>query len=486
MLYYNLSETRKSADWIAILLYALLVLMGEVSIIGACGNVSSFTDIFSFSQFYGKQLVWIGCASAIAFAMLKIDAKIFLVFSYFIYACAVALLVVTIAVATEIKGSRSWLVLGPVSLQPAEFAKFATALALARYMSRYDFNILKLKHFSMVCFILFLPVVCILLQNETGSALVYSIFILVFYREGLPDFFLFLFCWVIFLFILILRNASVSFDSGEQLGNVLAYGAIIVAEVVMTMLKEPNKRMWRIMFLCEFVVMFLVWVFNQFEWYHINYEYALMFLIGAGALFHLGCFLLYMAKRKIHLLISGILIFSVAYSFSVNHIFTEILQPHQQMRIKVTLGIEDDPYGAGYNVNQSKIAIGSGGFFGKGFLNGTQTKLRYVPEQHTDFIFCTVCEEFGFLGALSVVLLYLALIYRILYLAEHQKTEFSRIYGYCVACIFFFHLLINIGMVIGLMPVIGIPLPFFSYGGSSLWSFTILLFIFLCLDKNNK
>ncbi len=485
-MYRNLSETKKSADWIVIILYVLLVLMGEVSIIGACGNVTSFADIFSFSEFYGKQLVWILCAFAIAFSILKIEAKTYLVFSYVFYVCAILLLIVTIGVAPEIKGSRSWLVLGPVSIQPAEFAKFATALALARYMSRYDFDILKTRHFLISCAILFLPIVCILLQQETGSALVYSVLILVFYREGLPDFFLFLFIWVIFLFILILRNSSVIFDSGEQLGNLLAYGFILLAQIVITLLKEPNKKIWRVLALVNLGVMLAVWLFNLFGWAHIDYEYVLMGLIGAGALFHLGYFLSFIMKRKLHLLIAAVMIGSLGYSFSVNYIFTEILQPHQQMRIKVTLGIEEDPYGAGYNVNQSKIAIGSGGFSGKGFLNGTQTKLKYVPEQHTDFIFCTVCEEFGFLGALAVILTYLALIYRLLYLAEHQSSRFSRIYGYCVACIFFFHLLINIGMVIGLMPVIGIPLPFFSYGGSSLWSFTILLFIFLCLDKAEK
>jgi rod shape determining protein RodA len=403
-------------DRTLVLLYLTLVLMGWVSIYAAVYN-EEHGSIFDLSQSYGKQMLWILTSLIIGFLVILTDAKFFNAFAYPIYIGTILLLIVVLFFGTEIAGSKSWFQIGEFRLQPAEFAKFATNLALAHYLSALDFDKRKRKSQIIPILILIIPALLILLQNDTGSAIVYSSLVLVLYRQGMP-------------------------------GSILLLGLAVVILTIMALL------------------------FNQ---------YIVITVIGvllAGFIFFI--------RRTLRNILSVTAIFIVATLFvlSVDYAFEKVLEDHQKTRINVLLGKQIDLKGAGYNVNQSKIAIGSGGFWGKGFLNGTQTKFNFVPEQSTDFIFCTVGEEWGFAGTFVVVLLYLLLCIRIILLAERQRSEFSRIYGYGVASILFFHFFVNIGMTIGLMPVIGIPLPFFSYGGSSLWAFTILLFIFIKQDSN--
>lgn len=403
-------------DWTTVWLVIILVLMGWVSVYSSVFD-ETHSSILDISQRYGKQMIWIVAAGVIAFVIMLTDAKVFNAFAYFIYGLSILVLLAVLVFGTEISGSKSWFQVGGVALQPAEFAKFATCLALARYLSSYatDFNILQTKIVATA--IIFIPALLVLLQNDTGSAVVYVALILVLYREGLS-------------------------------GYVLISGVILVVLFIMTLL------------------------INQ-------YWMTLVLTVLAGLLYYYNKLL----KKRWWILI-GIWLASVAFVFTVDYVFDNFLEQHQKTRINVLLGKELDPRGAGYNVNQSKIAIGSGGLIGKGFLQGTQTKYNFVPEQSTDFIFCTVGEEWGFVGSTVVVGLFVFLLYRLVRMAERQRSDFSRIYGYGVVSIVFFHFLVNIGMTIGLVPVIGIPLPFFSYGGSSLWAFTILLFIFIKLDAN--
>lgn len=479
----NTTSVFRYLDWPTVILYTLLVLFGAVSIYAASYDFDH-ASIFSFDEFSGKQLRWIGLSFFISFIILLTDFRMYEAYAYPIYGILILLLIVTIFVAPDIKGSRSWLVLGPMSLQPAEFAKFATALALAKLFSSYNFNLnARPINYVKALFIIFLPIALILAQKETGSALAYIALFFVLYREGMSGLVLAAALCAVVFFVTTVKyvdEVMLSLSGGQlavfimiQVGMVLMTaiycGAIVVAR---------NLLLWFL--LTDGIVTLLSSLCVAFSG-----VLAFMIIIGV-ALVYLA--VIYMAKlRDRSMLITiGAAILSVAFMFSVNKVFDDILQPHQQQRIKVSLGIEEDLRGAGYNVNQSKIAIGSGGFAGKGFLNGTQTKLKYVPEQHTDFIFCTIGEEEGFVGASVVLLMFLILILRILAIAERQPTTFARVYAYCVASYFIFHLAINVGMVIGLCPVIGIPLPFFSYGGSSLWGFTFLLFILLRLDASRR
>ncbi len=405
----------QNIDWMLVSLFIVMVIMGWLNIYAAVYN-EEHSSIFDLSQSYGKQTLWIGGACILALMILVIDGKFYAAFSYAIYAVFLLLLMSTFAFSRDVKGSFGWIDIGAFKLQPAEFAKFATNMALAKYLSTLDIRMQDTRTKLISTIILGIPAVIILLQNDTGSALVFGAFIFVLYREGLS-------------------------------GNILLLALVSVALFVLALLVKSTT---------------LIGV-----------------LIGIALLFIL---LVRKNKRNIIVIASGALI-AVGMVYSVDYVYNEVLQTHQRTRIDVLLGKELDLKGAGYNVNQSKIAIGSGGLFGKGFLQGTQTKYDFVPEQSTDFIFCTVGEEWGFLGSLIVIGLFMALLSRIIFVAERQRSQYSRIYGYGVASIIFFHLMINIGMTIGLAPVIGIPLPFFSYGGSSLWSFTILLFIFIKLDS---
>ncbi|MFZ4741163.1 MAG: rod shape-determining protein RodA [Bacteroidales bacterium] len=402
-------------DWVMVGMYAMLVFMGWLNIYAAVYD-ENHKSIFDFSQSYGKQLIWIATSALLALLIMAIDPKFFSQFAFGIYGFFLLLLIVVLVTGKTTAGSKSWFEIGGFGLQPSEFAKFACNLALAKFLSSTDIHIKEMKTKVYATLILLVPALLILLQNDTGSAIVYGVFILVLYREGLS-------------------------------GNILVFGLIIA------------------------VLFVLALIVNQFILSGIVLVLALTFIY-------------YIRKNRRGIItVVSFLILTISFIFIVDYVFNKVLQDHQRQRIEVLLGKDIDLKGIGYNVNQSKIAIGSGGFIGKGFLNGTQTKFNFVPEQSTDFIFCTVGEEWGFIGSLVVVGLLIGLLIRIVIAAERQRSPFSRIYGYGVASILFMHIFVNIGMALGLLPVIGIPLPFFSYGGSSLWSFTILLFIFIKQDS---
>ena len=470
-------------DWLTVLLVATIMVCGWFSICGASADLDN-PDLFSFATRPGKQLVWILCSFAIGATVLFITQNFFDSYAYIIYGLLLMLLVVTIFVASDTKGSRSWLHLGPVSLQPAEFAKFATALALAKFVDRYDFNSNRIKDIILACAIFVVPMLLIVCQNETGSALVYMAFLLVLYREGMTGSVLLIgFCAVLF-FILEIKFSPVSFgDQPFQVGTWLVLTIIQLLEALMIWLMSRNRNLTlTVLGIGTGGMLIGLAVSLSIVPFKVTWLQAALIVITSA-------YIIFRAFKDMahkYILVAVFAIGSVGYLLSVNYAFNEILQPHQRTRINVILGLEDDPKGAGYNVNQSLIAIGSGGLTGKGFMKGTQTKLKYVPEQDTDFIFCTVGEEQGFKGSVFVLLLYLGLLLRLIFLAERQSSVFGRVYGYSVVSILLFHLFINIGMVLGITPVIGIPLPFFSYGGSSLWGFTILLSVFLRIDCERK
>lgn len=468
----------KKIDFSIIIIYAILVISGAISIYAASYNFDN-ASLLDFSEFSGKQFCWIGLSFAIGVAILLVDNWFFDTYAYLIYAIVCLLLVLTIFIAPNIKGSHSWIVLGPVSLQPAEFAKFATALALAKLFSAYNFSLnTKFSNYLKAGAIIFTPIILILLQNETGSALVFTSLIFVLYREGMSGLILFAGLMAIVIFVVSLKYSSIMIF-GIPGGEFIVLTIILLTVLGMTIFYSKTTACPRNVFLTYISTTIVYSVLYLF-----NIQLNAYWLLFTTMLITFSYLLWEMAKKgaKKILVIITFAISAVAFLFSVNYVFSNVLGNHQQMRIKVALGIEEDLRGAGYNVNQSKIAIGSGGFSGKGFLNGTQTKLKYVPEQHTDFIFCTIGEEEGFIGSSAVLIAFLFLILRVIHIAERQRTAFGRIYAYCVASYLIFHVGINIGMVIGLCPVIGIPLPFFSYGGSSLWGFTILLFTLLKID----
>lgn len=473
----------KTIDWTTIILYLILVVSGWFSICGASYEYGN-PDFFDFATFSGKQLVWICCSFGLGFVLLMLEERMYDMFAYLIYAAIIVLLVVTIFIAPDTKGSRSWLILGPVSLQPAEFAKFATALVLAKYMSAYSFSIRRKKDMMVLLGVILLPLLLIVAQKETGSALVYLSFFLVLYREGMSGVILFAGLCAVIYFILGIRFDNVYLpESATPLGEYLVLSLVLIFTSGMTMVYTKHKEFIRLIWFTAIPPILLAYLSSL-----IFPTFNTIWILWIASAWVIG-YLFYLSLREryySYALIGLFSLFSIAFLYSSNYVFDQVLEPHQQIRIKVVLGMEEDLAGAGYNVNQSKIAIGSGGVFGKGFLNGTQTKLKYVPEQHTDFIFCTVGEEQGFVGASFVLLVFLVLLLRLISLAERQPTTFGRVYGYSLLSILLFHIFINIGMVLGITPVIGIPLPFFSYGGSSLWGFTILLFIFLRLDAGRR
>jgi len=470
----------KSVDWVTIALCIALMIFGWFSICGASYDFSE-TDFFSFDSRAGKQLVWIGLALLLGTVLLNIEKKYYEMYAYLLYGAFLALLVVTIFIAPDTKGSHSWLVLGPVKVQPAEFAKFATALALARQVGRYGFTFQNRSHFITCLAIIVVPMLLIIAQAETGSALVYLAFFLVLYREGMTGSFLLIGVSAILFFVLGISQADNTFahiPTSVGIFVVMALIALITALMVRIYARDSRRAL---LIVVVTVVATLVATLSARFFVPFNVGIVQVVLCIIIALYLVVVYVV--ERRATYLFIALFAIGSVGYYYSCNYVFENVLADHQQKRIKVVLGMEDDIKEAGYNVHQAKIAIGSGGLTGKGFLNGTQTKLSYVPEQETDFIFCTIGEEQGFVGSVGVLLLFGALILRLLVLAERQGIgRFARVYGYSVVCILTVHLLINVGMVIGLMPVIGIPLPFFSYGGSSLWGFTILIAIFLRMD----
>jgi rod shape determining protein RodA len=458
-------------DWLTIVLFLVMVTFGWMNVFAATRNEATTGNLLDFSQRYSKQFYYILTALMIGVVALAIDSKVWSFFSVPIYVAALLILPITILIGREVNGARAWIFIGSFTLQPSEFVKFATALVVAKFLSRYNFQIHKPRSLLLIGLLLGIPFILILLQKDTGTALVFLIFALVLFREGLS--------WV-----------------------VLFVAALMIALFVLTMLVSPPVLLPAI----SIIALGLTWLYQRnFKFFNIGaamlgglfgMAYLASNYLGEGLslsrLFFIASFIafliwLYIIVRKKHqplLLILLTWIGAIVFIFSVDFIFHEILQEHQQSRINNILGLESDPLGRGYNLNQSKIAIGSGGFLGKGFMQGTQTSLSFVPEQSTDFIFCTVGEEWGFLGSLAVLGMFSGLIIRLIVLAERQRSAFSRIYGYSVASILFFHFAINIGMTIGIVPVIGIPLPFFSAGGSSLWAFTLMLFVFLRLDTD--
>ena len=474
----------RTIDWTTIFLYLLMVVSGWFSIYGASYDFDQATSMFDFSGRAGQQMVWAITAVILAFCILLIEADWYEVFAYWIYILIILLLIITIHIAPEIKGSRSWLVLGPVRLQPAEFAKFATALAISKVMNQHKFQLRVPENFVILLGLIFLPMLLILAQKETGSALVYLAFFILLYREGMTGSILLVGFSMVVYFIMGIKFDEVMWGNTSAGIFLVAFLATLFTVGMANYYRKERKDTFciNIVFsaLTAFIVLVQIFCPAPDKLFDLSRVIVGALVLLCGYLF----FLSITNRYKSYFLIGLFGLFSLGYMYSVDYVFDEILEPHHQVRIKVTLAMVDDPAGAGYNVNQSKIAIGSGGFAGKGFLNGTQTKLKYVPEQDTDFIFCTVGEEQGFWGTTGVVALFVGLILRVIYLAERQKKTFSRVYGYAVAGILFFHFAINTGMVIGITPVIGIPLPFFSYGGSSLWGFTILLFILLRLDAS--
>lgn len=481
----NLRDRRasiwSSVDWVTVVLFLALILLGWFSVSGASYEYGN-PNLLDFDTRSGKQFIWMICSLAVAFVLLMLDENIYDVFAYLIYGAMIVLLVVTIFIADDVKGSRSWLQIGQISIQPAEFAKFATALALAKYINRYSFSMGKAKDFLILLGIILLPVLLIILQSETGSALVYFAFFLVLYREGMSGAVLFSgFCAVLF-FIVGIKFNQVVLDGGvTSLGEFAVLAIILVIVSGMLWIYEKRMTLIKTVWGTSLFILGISYVISRYI-YTIDLVYVLTFINLSLAIYLL--FVAIKERASSFLFISIFSIVSVIFLFSIDYVFNNVLENHQRNRIEIVLGMKEDLKGAGYNVNQSKIAIGSGGLLGKGFLNGTQTKLKYVPEQDTDFIFCTVGEEQGFVGSTFVLLLFLILILRLIFLAERQPNVFGRVYGYSVVSIIFFHVFVNIGMVLGITPVIGIPLPFFSYGGSSLWGFTILLFVFLRIDAS--
>lgn len=478
----------KSIDWLTIILYLILVVCGWFSVYSTSYNFED-TEFWDFGYRYGKQLTWIGLSLIIGGIILMLDSEFYNVFAYGFYAIMILVLIVTVFVAPNVKGSHSWLVLGPVSIQPAEFAKTATCLALAKLMSDYGFNLLRWRDAAKACFVLFLPVVIILLQNETGSALVYFSLSIMFYREGMPGLILLAGLCAIIFFIVAIRFGGECIiplvpNETESLGIFIVLVLAIIIQFFLVLFFFHDTQYCRDLLIANILIFGTGIVLYKYFDVAVHFIYLAYASIGLGILYQL--YRTFWAWRPKYLFVGLFMLLSTAYAQAANYAFTNILQPHQRERIQVTLGMLEDAKKSSYNVNQSVIAIGHGGMEGTGLLNGTQIHLGFVPEVDTDFIYCAVGEEHGFIGCALVLVVFLILVYRIIYLAEKQKLVFSRIYGYCVASIIFFHIAINVGMVSGLTPVIGIPLPFFSYGGSSLWGFTILLFIFLRMNIANE
>ncbi|MCP9745953.1 rod shape-determining protein RodA [Lacihabitans sp. CS3-21] len=416
-------DIKQGIDWTTIWIYVALLIVGLMNIYAAVYNVDNPKPIFSLEHNAGRQILFMFVAFMLILVILFVDFKVYDTFAYIFYGIWIVVLIGTIFLGSDIKGSKSWIKFGSFSLQPAEFAKTFTVMALAKYLSTMGVNVSKLKYAFRASLFILIPPIIIILQKETGSALTFAALMIVFYREGLPG----------------------------------VYPALIISFIILLILALVFPNWAVVLGLALFGVLFWYLFLKRYERNKQNFQRIL------------GLFILF----------SG-------FVLTVDFIINNVLAPHQQKRIKVLVNPDIDPLGAAWNVTQSKLAIGSGGVLGKGYLKGTQTKFDFVPEQSTDFIFCTVGEEWGFVGSFVLLGLYFILLTRLLSLAEKQKSKFARIYGYGVASIIFFHILVNIGMTVGLMPVIGIPLPFVSYGGSSLMSFTLLLFIFLKLDAHRS
>jgi rod shape determining protein RodA len=457
-------------DKITILLFLILVTMGWFNIYAAVYN-EEHAGLLDMSQRYGKQFIWIIASLIIAIFVVIIDNRFYFFFSWFIYGFAMFLLVLVLLVGAKINGARSWFEFGSLSVQPSEFAKFATALALAGYLSTKRQELTKLKMVIPAMAVIFIPALLTALQPDMGSSIVYFSLFIVLFREGMSPYIFVSGLLMLILFFLTLLVNKLS----------LTIALVIIASLLILI----ATRKWKLV-LSGSAVFILIGAILYLLNYYVFKRFSKEIIVFISLLLSGVAYAFYIYNRKAFsiLIIFLFLIGSIIYVNSVDYSFNKLLPAHQKDRIDILLGIKSDPHGTGYNVNQSIISIGSGGLTGKGFLQGTQTKFKFVPKQSSDFIFCTIGEEWGFFGSFVVIGLYMFLLLRLLFLAERQRSVFSRVYGYGVVSILFTHVFINIGMAVGIVPVIGIPLPFFSYGGSSLWGFTILLFIFLRLDAS--
>jgi len=459
-------------DWLAVLLYLLLVFFGWLNVF-ASAYTEDFRSVFDIRQNYGDQLLWILASIILVVVIFAIDHRFYHFFAYLIFGFAVLSLLAVLAVGVEVNNSRSWIRVMGFSLQPSEFVKVATALAIARYLSGFNIRLWTWRSMTIVALLLGIPAGLIILQPDFGTALVFSCFMLVLYRQGMPGWILALTIFVSVLFLMTM---------------LIPPPAVVLILFVMALAGYGfvNRKPWQalyagLIFLAIYLSIRFLSPYSPWK------PDAYLTTLAAVALSSVVYLVVSFAAKIRYVLITLLLLGAfIGFTFTVDYTFNHILKPHQQTRVNILLGKETDIRDVGYNLNQSKIAIGSGGFLGKGYLRGTQTKLDFVPEQSTDFIFCTVGEEWGFLGTTLVVLLFAGLLVRLLHIAERQRSQFARIYGYGVISILFFHFAVNIGMSIGLFPVIGIPLPFFSYGGSSMMAFTTLLFILLRLDSVRK
>jgi rod shape determining protein RodA len=459
-------------DWTTVGIYILMVIFGWMNVFASSFN-EQFTSILNIKQNYGDQLLWILVSFLMIIILFAIDHRFFHYFAYVIFGFSIILLLAVLTIGVEVNNSQSWIRIMGFNFQPSEFVKIATALAVARFLSGYNIRLWTWKSMAFMALLIGLPVGLIILQPDVGTAMVFSCFILVMYREGMPGWILglSLFVTILFLMTLLLPNTTVLMV------------LIIMALAGFAITSHRSRQVFIALLILISTYFFMHLIFPVLGITPGFYNEALSALILSSIVFLV---LSILRRIKNVFLIMMLLYGFIGFTYSVDYVFHQILKPHQQTRVNILLGKETDVRNVGYNLNQSKIAIGSGGFLGKGYLNGTQTKLDFVPEQSTDFIFCTVGEEWGFLGTTIAILLYTGLLLRLLFLAERQRSQFARIYGYGVVSILFFHFGINISMTIGLFPVIGIPLPFFSYGGSSMLAFTLLLFILVRLDSVRK
>lgn len=473
-------------DWITIAIYLSLAVMGWLAICGASHSYieTSFLEFFDQSDRSGKQAMWIGISLLTGVFLLCIKKDTYRDLSGLIYIAAIAIGILTIFIAEDTKGSHSWISFGSFKIQPAEFMKFATTLMLTSYVGQREFNINNRKDLLRSIAIIMLPMIVIVAQNETGSALVYLSLFIVLYREGMTGIFLLMAVSAVIYFVVGIKYDSTMFDNLPLAVGPYAVTVLIqIFSIAMIKFWCKNDKTFLVLAITNISVTLLSY-WTAIYLIEFNIMIIQYLLLSFNAIYML--LRIRLNKEKRNLWIALYLLGSVVFYNSCEYVMNNILEPHQKIRIEVLLGLKEDLSGAGYNVHQSKIAIGSGGLTGKGFLNGTQTKLKYVPEQDTDFIFCTIGEEQGFLGSTFVLIFFVGFILRLIVLAERQNNVFGRAYGYALASIFFFHFAINIGMVIGIVPVIGIPLPFFSYGGSSFLGFSILLFTFLRIDADRE
>lgn len=472
----------RSVDWITVGFYLLFVIWGWFTIYSASYNFEE-QNLFSLDTNSGKQLLWIALASGIAIVLMAIEKRFYEMYSTFIYWAFIIILVVTLVIAPDTKGSRSWIPIGFMKLQPAEFAKFSVALVLGHLIDKLGFSMKNRKDAFKAAMLVLLPMAIIILQKETGSALVYLAFFLMLYREGMSGTILFYFFAAVVYFVVGIRFEDELFQTMPV--SIGEFSVLLLAQIFttgLTYVLVDDKRIAKWMGIIGIGTTLILVLFSMYV-IPFNFSWILILLNIAQAVY-----LIYLGinTRVGKCFVIAAFAFASTIFFYISGWMLDHMEDHQRVRIEVLLGKKSDKRGAEYNVNQAKIAIGSGGLAGKGYLNGTQNKLRYVPEQETDFIFCTIGEEGGFIASLILLVCFLLFIWRIIYLAERQPDTPGRVYGYSVACIFIFHIFINIGMVIGITPVIGIPLPFFSYGGSSLFGFTILLFIFLRMDAESR